>query len=65
MEWKILDDEKLCKALLQYWNTSSARDGLSPAQKLFGNPVQDTISAHPRSYISEWENSIEEVEADK
>ena len=62
MEWKILDDEKLCKALLQYWNTSSARDGLSPAQKLFVHPVQDTISAHPRSYT---ENSIEEVEADK
>ena len=40
MEWKILDDEKLCKAFLQYWNTSSARDGLSPAQKLFGHPVQ-------------------------
>jgi len=52
MECEILDDEKLCKALLQYHNTPSAHDGLSPAQKLFGHPVQDTLSAHSRSFAS-------------
>jgi len=51
---RFLDDEKLCKALLQYCNTSYARDGLSPAQKHFGHPVQDTLPAHSRSFASEW-----------
>ena len=37
---RFLDEDKLCKALLQYRNTPSARDGLSPAQKLFGHPMQ-------------------------
>ena len=40
---RFLDDERLCKALLQYWNMQSAKDGLSPAQKLFGNSVQGAI----------------------
>ena len=34
------------KALLQYRNTPSRRDRLSPAQKLYGHPVQDTLPAH-------------------
>ena len=60
---RFLDDKRLCKALLQYRNTPSAKDGLSPAQKLFGHPVQDTIPAHPRSFTSEWQKSAEEVES--
>ena len=42
-----LDHDKLCRALLQYRNTPSRKDGLSPAQKLFGHPVQDTASPPP------------------
>ena len=45
---RFLDDGRLCKALLQYRNTPSTKDGLSPAQKPFGHPVQVIISAHPR-----------------
>ena len=33
-----------------YYNTPSLRDGLSPTQKLFGRPVQDTFPAHPTSF---------------
>jgi len=37
---RYLDEDKLCKALLQYHtHTPSSRDGLSPAQKLFGYPI--------------------------
>ena len=39
-----LDEDKLACALLQYCNTPSRKDGLSPAQKLFGKPIQDTTS---------------------
>ena len=31
-----LDEDKLTRALLQYRNTPSRKDGLSPAQKLYG-----------------------------
>ena len=41
-----LDDDKLTRALLQYCNTPSHKDGQSPAQKLFGHPIQDTLPAH-------------------
>ena len=34
-----LDHDKLCRALLQYRNTPTRKDGLSPVQKLFGHPV--------------------------
>jgi len=37
-----LNEGKLARALLQYRNTPSCRDGLSPAQKLFGRPVTCT-----------------------
>ena len=46
-------DEKLYKVLLQYRNTPSTRGRLSPAQKLFRHPIQDTIPAHSRSFTSE------------
>ena len=41
-----LDEEALRLALLQYGNTPSRRDRLSPAQKLYRHPVQDTLPAH-------------------
>ena len=59
---RFLDDNRLCKGLLQYRNTPSARDGLLPAQKLFGHPMQDTIPAHPRSFSQEWQQTKEETE---
>ena len=60
---RFLDEDKLCKALLQYRNTPSARDGLSPAQKLFGHPIQDTLPAHARSFTSEWQHKMQESKA--
>ena len=45
-----LDEEKLALSLLQYGNTPTKRDGLSPAQKLYGHPVQDSLPAHRRSF---------------
>jgi len=57
-----LDEGKLARALLQYRNTPSRRDGLSPAQKLFGRPVQDMLPAHHRAFAPEWQCSAEEAD---
>ena len=46
---RTLNENKLCRAILQYRNTPSCKDGLSPAQKLYGRPIQDTLPAHRRS----------------
>ena len=59
---KFLDDDRLCKGLLQYCNTPLVRDGLSPAQKLFGHPMQDILPAHPKSFSQEWQQTEEETE---
>jgi len=56
-----LEGDRLCKALLQYRNTPSLRDGLSPAQKLFGHPLQDTILAHPKSFDPQWQPDRKEA----
>ena len=62
--WKhdSLDDRKLTQALLQYRNTPSQRDHLSPAQKLCGHPIQDTLPAHRRAFAPQWQTSAEEAE---
>ena len=64
-----LDEDVLARALLQYRNTPSRKDGLSPAQKLFGRPVQDTLPAHRRSFSCEWQratrDSDQRIEASK
>ena len=57
-----LDHDKLCRALLQYRNTPSRKDGLSPSHKLFGHPVQDTLPAHHRSFLPEWQRPIATAE---
>ena len=57
-----LKEDKLACALLQYPNLPSCKDGLSPAQKLLGQPIQDTLPAHRRSFSSEWQWSIKEAE---
>ena len=53
-----LDHDKLCRAILQYRNTPCRKDGLSPAQKLFGHPVQDILPAHHRSFLPKWQRPI-------
>jgi hypothetical protein len=52
-----LDENKQAQALLQYRNTPSRKDGLSPAQKLYGQPIQDTLPAHRRAFAQEWQRS--------
>ena len=59
---KSVDWNKLSRALIQYRNTPCRKDGQSPAQKLFGHPVQDSIPAHRRSFALEWQKSANEVE---
>ena len=49
---RALDDEQFCRPLLQY---RSRKDDLSPAQKLFGHPVQDILPAHRRSFLPQWQ----------
>ena len=53
-----LDHDKLCRAILQHRNTPCRKDGLSPAQKLFGHPVQDILPAHHRSFLPKWQRPI-------
>ena len=57
-----LNHNKFCRALLQYRNILSHRDGLSPAQKLYGHPGQDIIPAHCRSFAKEWQLKAEAAE---
>ena len=52
----------MCRALLQYRNTPSRKDGQSPTQKLYGRPIQDTLPAHRRSFSPEWQRSTLETE---
>ncbi|MEM7478413.1 MAG: transposase family protein [Planctomycetota bacterium] len=44
------------KALLQYRNTPPA-SGKSPAQLVYGHPVQDTLPAHRRAFAPEWQKA--------
>jgi len=57
-----VDQDHLCRALLQYRNTPSHKDSLSPAQKLYGHPVQDTLPAHRCSFAPEWQQKFQEVD---
>ena len=43
---RCINEEKLCRALLQYRNTPPRKDGLSTAQKLYGVPIQDDSHFH-------------------
>ena len=44
---------------MQYRNTSSAKDGQFPAQKLYGHPIRDTIPAHGLSFDPAWHHNKE------
>ena len=57
-----IDQNKLQRSLMQYRNTPCPRDGRSPAQKLYGHPVQDTLPAHRRSFAPEWQKTPAEGE---
>ena len=59
---RYLDENKLTQALLQYRNTPSRKDGLSPTQKLFSQPIQDTLPAHRRAFSAEWQRSAADTE---
>ena len=59
---RTLNEDKLCCVILQHRNTPSRKDGLSPTQKLFGRPVQDTLPTHCRSFAPEWQRSTHEAE---
>ena len=63
--WKrnSVDQDVLAKALLQYRNTPCRRDGMSPSQKLYGCPVQDSLPAHRRSFAPEWQHPVNAEQA--
>ena len=63
--WKgrSLNQDKLHRSLMQYRNTPCPRDGRSPAQKLYGHPVQDDLPAHRRSFAPEWQKTAAEGDA--
>ena len=48
--------------MLQYRNTPSRRDALSPAQKFYGHSVQDILPAHRRSFAKKWQLKAESAE---
>ena len=60
-----IDHDHLCQALLQYRNTPSCKDSLSPAQKLYGHPVQDTLPAHRCSFAPEWQHKFQEADVQR
>ena len=52
--------EKACRSLLQYRNTPCRKDGISPAQKVLGHPVQDHLPAYRHSFAQEWQKASEQ-----
>jgi len=59
---QLVNVNSMCQALLQYRNTPSCKVGQSPAQKLFGRPIQDTLPAHRHSFAAEWQRHTLEAE---
>ena len=54
-----IDQDKIYKSLIQYRNTPSQRDGLSPAQKLFGHPIQDDLPIHRTAFLKKHQKAFE------
>ena len=55
-----INDKRFALALMQHRNTPTS-DGRSPAQKLFGRPIQDTLPAHRRSFDPAWQRSEDDA----
>ena len=60
-----LDEDKLARALLQYQNTPCVKKKLSPAQKLYGHPEQDTLPVHYTAFAHERQTKMKEAETRK
>ena len=60
-----INEDKLTQALLQYRNTPARRDGLPPAQKLFGHEIQDPLPAHRRAFAEQWQHQDTEADQQK
>ena len=58
---RALDDENFFQSLPQYRDIPSRKDGLSPAQKMFGHPVQDILPAHRWSFLPQWQRPAQEA----
>ena len=57
-----LDEEKWTAAILQYRNTPSNQKA-SPAEILFGRPVQDRLPAHRRAFSDRWQSLADRTDA--
>ena len=58
---QLLDDNKLCRALLQYCNTPSQKNVISSAQNLHGHPVQNTFPVNGHSFSAEWQHKMADI----
>ena len=59
----VIDQYQLAHLLLQYRNSPSRKDNVSPAQKLCGHPVQDTLPVLYCAFAPEWQAKMKDVEA--
>ena len=57
-----LDPERWTRGILQLRNTPGP-DGLSPAQLVYGRPVQDALPAHRRLFAASWQRASDAIEA--
>ena len=56
-----LDMDEFRHGLLEWRNTPDS-NGHSPAQKLFGHPLQSFVLAHHRSFAPEWQTKADTVD---
>ena len=57
-----LDPERWTRGILQLRNTPGP-DGPSPAQLVYGRPVQDALPAHRRQFAASWQRASDAVDA--
>ena len=53
--------DEFCQGLLEWRNTPDS-NGHSPAQKLYGHPLQSFVLAHHRSFAPEWQTKADTVD---
>ena len=56
-----LDGDDFARGLLELRNTPGEH-GRSPAQILFGHPLQSSVPAHRRAFAAEWQTAAEKCE---